>query len=416
MHQAEKKKPPTFKRYKSLLDHPLVKPWLGGYKIGTHYIYLNGLDEFLKWRKITVEQILAERKADMRKADEVERYHYERLAIEFFRHLKEKGAGGVKCQNALKALRSFFDYHYLPLKFRHAEVAEFSKGLKPVYIDYIPTREDLKTMYEAGDARDHAIILTLASTGISGDICELTRQQFEQGIARMAGPNDPICLAPRGDYLYRKKTGVRMRPFLTSDAIHAIKIYLKARKDNAPWLFVDRTGEKMTSGAVNKIVLRLAKRALLDIPAGQRIRMHNFRDFFEEACRANDVAENWIYVMDGRKIAGSSDFYTHANEDKLLEKFKKVEPHLSISRLSNMVLLRKKHEIALDDTERVALDGMKRLVGEERFRRWAEYELTKMPKAMIPWNPDEDYEPAIYRRHRILEEMLGKKKRAAKRD
>lgn len=408
MHEAEKKakKPGTFKRYRRLRDHPLVKPWLGGYKVGTHYIYLNGLDEFLKWRKMTVKQIISERKADQRKPDEVERYRYERLVIEFFRHLKEKGAGGVKRKNAIKALRSFFDYHYLPLKFRHAEVAEFSKGLKPVYIDYIPTREDLKTMYEAGDMRDRAMILTLASTGISGDICELTRQQFEQGMSRRAGPNDPICLAPRSDYLYRKKTNVRMRPFLTNDAIHALKIYLKARRDNAPWLFVERTGEKMTSGAVNKIVLRLAKRALLDIPEGQRIRMHNFRDFFEEACRMCDVAENWIYIMDGRKIAGSSDFYTHATEGKLLEKFKKAEPHLSISRLSNMVILRNQFSVALEEHERMELEDELQRVGREKFKRWAQWYLSMQP--MIKWNPETEFEPAIYRRQRILREMLGK--------
>ena len=52
-------------------------------------------------------------------------------------------------------------------------------------------------MVEVADVRDRAISLTEASTGVSGDVCEFTRQQFEQGLARRAAPHDPVCMAPR---------------------------------------------------------------------------------------------------------------------------------------------------------------------------------------------------------------------------
>jgi len=389
------------KRYQHLANDPLVSKWLAGLKKWTVYGYQRELNNFLTFVEKTPEQIIAERRADMKLDDEEAKHRYEKLVMEFC--IRKRAEKPASAQKAMAAIRSFFDYHYAPLKFRRTERQQLGK-ITPTYIDYLPTREDTRAMVEAADVRDRAIILTLASTGISGDVCELTRAQFEQGLARRKAPNDPVCLAPRGDYLRRTKTGVRMRPFLTCDAVQAIKIYLRNRKDDSPWLFTERGGKKMTSDAVNKVVQRLAEKAL-EIPPGQRMRMHNFRDFFEEACRANDVAENWIYVMDGRKIAGSSDFYTHATEDKLIEKFKKVEPHLSASRLSNFVLLRRQHEVALDDQARTMFEVMRLALGDERFKQGARFYAAMQP--MIKWDPDKEYEPAIYRTQRILREMLG---------
>jgi len=411
MHQAEKKminKRPKKVSRRHIEESPLVSDWLKGYKPGSRRVYRSAFGMFLDLAKRTPKQMIAERKADLKKEDVAEQHRYERLILDCFREKKIESASAAA--SIVKAVRAFFGYHYLPLRFRRIEAQEFSKGVKPVYVDYIPAREDLKAMVEAADVRDRAILLTLASTGISGDVCELTRQQFED----KWGKEEPICLAPRGGYLYRTKTGVKMRPFLTHDAAQATKIYLKTRRDKSPWLFVDKGGKKLSSDAVNKIVIRLSHRAAIPVPPGSRLRMHCFRKFFNEAANYADVTREWICVLYGHEVEGSEEFYVTATEDKLREKFKRIEPHLSISRLSNMVLLRKQHEIALDEQTKMELEMMKRMVGEEKFRRMAQYYLAMQP--MIPWNPDEEYEPAIYRWQRILGEMLGKKKRAAKGD
>ena len=401
MHQAEKTKRG---KYQHLLDHPLMK-WVLGYSQMTQWAYLHELDLFFKFAKTSPDEVATERRADLKKENETEKYRYEERIVDFYR--KRLGEKPASAKNAIKALRHFFSNLRMGLVFTDQQRQELGKFIEPFYIDYLPTREDVKALVEAANARDRAIILTEASTGLSGDICDLTVEQFKQGLARRKGPNEPVCLAPRGSYIYRGKTKIRMRPFLTSDAVQAIKIYLKSRRDDAPWLFVDRSGKQLESNSVNEIVQRLIKKAGLDIPKGQRLRMHNFRDFFKEACDAADVPVDWTDIFYGHKIRGSDDFYTHATEERAIVKFKKAEPHLSISRLSNMVLLRKQHEVALDDHERAELEGLKRLVGPEKFRRWAEFELAM--KFDIKYNPETDYEPAAYRRQRILEEMLGEK-------
>lgn len=399
-----KAKPKRARNLKRLERDKFVGPWLEGYKKGSRRIYRSAFYMFLKWTKTTPKQMIAERKADMKKEDDAERHRYEQLVLDCFR--KKKAESASSAFSIVKAVRAFFDYYYLPLKFRRQEAQEFSKGVKPVFVDYLPTREDLKAMVEVTDVRDRAITLTEASTGLSGDVCEFTREQFRQGLTRRKVPHDPVCMAPYGDYLRRVKTNVRMRPFLTRDATQAIQIYLKTRKDDSPWLFVDKSGNKLTPDAINKMVQRLAEKAALPIPEGQRIRMHCFRKFFNEAANNADITREWICILYGHEIEGSEAFYATATEDKLREKFKRAEPQLSVSRLSNMVLLRKEHEVALDDHERVELEGLKLAVGEKKFRRMAEFEVAS--KRIIKWDPETEYEPSIYRRQRILREMLDK--------
>ncbi|GAI31874.1 unnamed protein product, partial [marine sediment metagenome] len=285
-----------------------VSPWLEGYKKGSRRIYWSAFNMFLKWAKKTPEQMIAERKTDMKKENEMERHRYEQLVLDCFRKKKTKSASSAF--SIVKAVRAFFGYYYMPLRFRRLEAQEFSKGVKPVYVDYIPTGEDLKAIVEVANVRDRAIVLTLASTGVSGDVCELTRQQFET----KWGKENPICLAPRGGYLYRTKTGVKMRPLLTHDAAQTIKVYLKTRKDDAPWLFVDKSGNKLAPDAINKMVQRLARMAALPIPEEQRIRMHCFRKFFNEAANNADITREWICILYGHEIEGSEEFYVTATE------------------------------------------------------------------------------------------------------
>lgn len=361
-------------KYQYLYSNSDVGPWLSGYGRNVQLAYARELDRFLKWLGKTPKQLVEERKADLKLEDEYERKRYRQLVIQFFRSIKSPGTA----QKAVVAVRSFFNFRFGrrgELDFTAHERKEFGRS-EAVYVDYLPTREDLKAMVEVSNVRDRAIFLTAASTGIGGDICKFTREQFKQGLERRAQPHDPVCMAPRGGYLKRLKTDVRMRPFLTRDAVNAINLYLQTRKDNSPWLFVDRSGKKLVADALNKVVTRVVKKAKLDIPKGQRMRLHNFRDFFSEAAHDADIPHDWICVLYGRTINGSEDFYVHATEERLREKFKRVEPHLSVSRISDMTILRRQHQGELDDQTKMTVFLMQQVIGEERLRDAAAFILS----------------------------------------
>ncbi|GAI19880.1 unnamed protein product, partial [marine sediment metagenome] len=161
-----------------------------------------------------------------------------------------------------------------------------------------------------------------------------------------------------------------------------------------PWLFVDRSGKKLTSGALNKVVTRVVKKAKIDIPKGQRMRLHNFRDFFSEAAHDADIPHDWICVLYGRTISGSEAFYVTATEGKLREKFKRVEPHLSVSRISDMTILRRQHQGALDDQTKMTVFLMQQVIGEERLRDAAAFILST---ERMKLDPEKEIEPAASR-------------------
>jgi len=395
------------KKFKQKREHPLikfecVKTWLAGLEQQTRYGYLSTLKKFCKFVKKNPDEILTERGAD-------KEFKYENKTLEFF--LAQKSASSGKVHVA--RLQSFFDFHRRPLKFTREQAKRISKSAAPVYIDYILTRDDLIKMYEVADVRDRAILLTMASAPLSEDLCTLTRAQFEQArkghLERIDKgelmKDDPMCIAPRGGFIYRGKTKVKMRPFLTSDAVHAIDIYLKTRKDSELWLFVNQYKRQLTEPDLNEIVQRLSKKAILLIPDGQRVRAHAFRKMFKDVASDCDIARDWVCILYGHKIEGSENFYTVASEDKLREKFKRMVPHISISRAQNMVIMRNQFGAALDDTVLEILNVLKEM-NPDKLQRVAGY--TQAMKPMIIWNPEKEFEPALYRIQRALRKIQGK--------
>ncbi|GAI17711.1 unnamed protein product, partial [marine sediment metagenome] len=130
------------------------------------------------------------------------------------------------------------------------------------------------------------------------------------------------------------------------------------------------------------------------IPKGQRMRLHNFRDFFSEAAHDADVPHDWICVLYGRTINGSEDFYVHATEERLREKFKRVEPHLSVSRISDMTILRRQHQGALDKQTKMTVFLMQQVIGEERLRDAAAFILST---ERMKLDSEKEIEPAVSR-------------------
>jgi len=390
-------------------EHPLekfecVRNWLAGLEQQTRYGYLSTLKKFCEFVNKNPTEILKEKEGD-------KEFKNEKMVLEFFTKQKSASSGKVH----VARLVSFFDSNRLPLDFTREQVKRVSKAATPVYTDYIPTRDDLIKMCEVSDARDRAIVLTMSSAPISEDLCDLTRAIFEQRykehVERVGrgelGKDDPLCLAPRGGYIYRGKTKIRIRPFLTPDAVHAIRVYLNTRRDSAPWLFVTPTKGKMREQDINNMVQRLAKKAALEIPKGERIRAHAFRKMFKDVAASHKIDRDWVCILYGHKISGSEDFYTVASEDRLRAQFKEMVPHISISRAQNMVILRNQFGEALDDIVVEILNVLKDM-DKTKLARVAGY--IQAMKPSIEWNPEKQFEPAFYRIQRALQKVLGEGK------
>ncbi len=395
---------------RELEQFPEVKRWIDGLGKSTRQGYTSVLGKFCEFAQMNPTEIIAQREKDLQSTDKAVRRRLDEKVLEFCLsesgRRKKRGEGDTGKSSAgtwLATIKSFFAANHAGLDLSRQDTRKITKHKRPVYEDYMPTRKDLKAMCRAASLRDRGILLTLASTGLSGDVCDLERRHFE---ARWGKEDPPICIAPRDGWLYREKTEVKMRPFLTRDAAEAVADYLRSRRDGAPWLFVAGGSKQLKTPEVDRIVKRCARRAGVVIPEGQRLRMHVFRSFFRTNCAAKGINTPHIDVMCGHTPTGTGPkFYERATEEQLKNEFKKVEPHLSISHISNMALERKQHEIALDDETKMTITVLRQTWGNEKLKDVAGYILSMNPR--IKWDPGNEYEPAVYRWQRIMREVLG---------
>lgn len=390
---------------------PEVKRWVDGLGDSTRHGYTSVLGKFCEFAQMNPTEIIAQREKDLQSTDKAVRRRLDEKVLAFCLsesgRRKKRGEGDTGKGSAstwLATMKSFFAANHAGLDLSRQDTRKITKHKRPVYEDYMPTREDLKAMCRAASLRDRAILLTLASTGISGDVCDLERRHFE---ARWGKDNQPFSIAPRDGWLYREKTEVKMRPFLTHDATEAVADYLRSRKDGAPWLFVAGGSKQLKTPEVDRIVKRCARRAGVVIPEGQRLRMHVFRSFFRTNCAAKGINTPHIDVMCGHTPTGTGPkFYERATEEQLRDEFNKVEPYLSISHISNMALERNQYEVALDDQMKVTINLIRQAVGDEKLKDAAEFILATRPK-MVKWDPETEHEPAVNRQQRILGGVLA---------
>ncbi|UII80291.1 tyrosine-type recombinase/integrase [Flagellimonas sp. CMM7] len=65
-------------------------------------------------------------------------------------------------------------------------------------------------------------------------------------------------------WVQRLKSGLSMDQPIVGDELRAIKRYLRSRKDNLPWFFINERGSPLTRQAVNYILNRVGEKAGLE--------------------------------------------------------------------------------------------------------------------------------------------------------
>jgi len=382
-------------------EYESVRTTLTGLSERTRSNYLLVIPEFCKFVGKDPDQIIAERREHMKSDDEKVKRTYERLITEFYGHLKKRMAENSAFIYTA-AIRGFFSRNYLKTSFRRGDL----RAPKTESNDYIPTLGEMKEIVDAADIRDKAIILLAMQTGIAPvDVVGLKRATFEMAMQR---GEPPMALG----WLEREKTRVKYHPFLFSDSARAIKRYLQNRKDEAPWLFVERTGEQMSERNLNDIFQKAAKRAGIKVPEDMSLRIYCCRHIFETQMGNAGIPQTWIDLMMGHVTAGSRGKYVAPPENEWLEKVRKAESYISISRVSNIVSLREKINEARRDDLLELITLLEKELGRDTMKRLADGYLKIRP--MIPEFGEDDLAPSGYVMAEACEEFLAQRKRRGK--
>jgi len=232
----------------------------------TQILYARALKELCDYCGKNPDELIDQRKQDLKSEDEAVKRSAEEILKRFYIH-KARKTSRQTAATYHGIIRSFYKTNYYPLMTKTPKAVE--RKIRPI------TLEDLRKMDASADERERAIIRVMKDSGISReDLHELTyghvRRELEAG-------SQFIHLN-----VTRKKEGINYETYIGPNAVEALKATLNIRRnqgeiltDNSP-LFAKIKGEgHLTPVAISLILLRLSKRT------GIKISAHRLRKFFE---------------------------------------------------------------------------------------------------------------------------------------
>jgi len=260
--------------------------WLKTQEETTMYAYSYSWRLFLKFTELAGDQILESRKAD-------KEYMWEKKTLEFKTWLINRRLSGYSAVSATTAVRSFFSFYRLDLKFRRTEKSKLIEATRKTE-DYKFSLEDLKKMSDVADLEEKYIVTAGKSFGLrAGDFLRLTRGDLEPYLDRPV----PIGI---GDYVTAKEH-VKACPFIDSDALPIIKLLIeKMGREN-------RTGRILTfkdNVQLSRILRRLTEKA--GINTGNKVvRFHCLRKFLIDRISRFMSESKWKQII-GKQIHESA--------------------------------------------------------------------------------------------------------------
>ena len=267
---------------RSLEDYESVKRWITrlNKKSGspnTLRMYLHYLEEFCEYAGKNPDELVEERRNDLRSEDIFVRRRAEDLLDRWFTELERKGLSRNTCVLAYNAVRSFYKANYLELEM------EETPSTWPVKVKPGLTREDLRALLEACRKPMHrAYILCQVQSGLGvSDLLKITYGLVEDQLKKGASHIHLRLL--RGK---RKELGW-FDTFFGRMATQALREYLATRRDliSSSRLF------PCTARNVNKFLKTLSFRAGL----GWTVSSHDLRKYFStrlKTARVNDPRFN----------------------------------------------------------------------------------------------------------------------------
>lgn len=298
-----------------------VKRWINGVQadhIGSIYTersYLRSLKRFVKWTKKNPDQLIKERKQQLKSEDQTVKRKAEETLRSFCLYLeKEKGLKRSSVISYHSALKSFYRYNYVPLQLRTPKKISVH-GLTP------HTHEEIKKLYNVANLRDRALLLCLAESGMSReDFVELTYGDVKEDYET---EKETILLKVK-----RRKEGLAYHTFFGINATKTLRNYLEARKrkgekftKNTP-LFKSTKGETtIKPNGLNYLLLRLGKKA------GIHSTPHRFRKFFESHMGLTARSILVKYWM-GHSLGVESSYFIPSVEDQrkaYMEAYRKID-------------------------------------------------------------------------------------------
>ena len=343
------------------LNSVSVKYWMDSLnsKTGPHstkYVWKHHLKRFCDWAGKTPDQLVAERKEQLKSDDRRVNHQAEMTVKQFLAYLEEEGLSPNTRKSYFMAIRNFYKRNYLELSFFRGD----GPGNQTVQEGRrAASKSDICKMLDVTSPRVRALILFLKDTGIAeSDAARLKLKDLTvKDVAEIFTLEAPVRLV-----LNRKKTGRRTITFIGKEAFEGLKNTLRIRQRGSPSLMIRRYGreekkkgikpEQLTLDsplfrsydkffAVHKgqikhlsphaISVIIRKAAILADVWSPGFSAHALRRFFQTSLETSGMNPNWIKKMMGHTLGGSEAPYSQPEIEMLRQAYQKSYAHLAVS-------------------------------------------------------------------------------------
>ncbi|MBE0428186.1 MAG: tyrosine-type recombinase/integrase [Nitrospirae bacterium] len=342
-----------------LKKEPLIIEWFANIEAAEHTRrnFLQGMRYYTNFIKKTPNELLEEAENEIKNGILMRKRKIRGYILTFREWLKGREYAPKTIHNHIVAVKSFYKSFDIDLpqlnskkQFSTLATEENSRRLE---------KEDIKEVLKYANVRNRAIILTLASSGLSqSDLLDLTVGNFKKGLDEKTMI---ITLQLR-----RIKTRYDFITFLSPEATKAVLDYLEYRdrrpknprnqsyiiawekrriRSDGDYLFCssyipgsyletfDEKERRLTPEGLMDMFRELAKKAGLDTEKGQWqiVRAHNLRKFFNSQLLNNGADIFFTDFLMGHKIDSVHEAYFRADPKKLKDRYMRYLPYLALT-------------------------------------------------------------------------------------
>ena len=284
--------------------------------------YTQGLKKFIAWYEKDGNTILEERFEDLKSTEQVRRKRFNREIEKFHRHLKNIGHPQNTAVAYTEGIRQLFRFFDMDIKNLPSEVTRKTTTVK----DYVPSVSEYRDMFNSGNILDRTVIsMALDLAWRIGDFVKIRKDMLPN-----LEQETPI---PFG--LITEKEEVISKSFLSSQTVQLLKTYLKTTKKDNPYLFPNGNGSHYDPEAIGKRLKVLAKKTMLHIPKGKRLRFHCFRKRFLSECANLKIDINTAKILVGKSV--SKDMLTYLSEVEHKKAFEEVHNRLRLTEVKAVI-------------------------------------------------------------------------------
>jgi site-specific recombinase XerD len=298
----------------------------------TKKTYKEFFSQYLAFTGKTPDQLIQERKVEIKSDDIQEQRHAESMLKAFVSDLLKKGKSVSTVQIAYAAIRSFYEMHYSPLRMRRGDFpqgeclgsrAATKNHLKAIFANVKKTKDAFKVK---------AILMTLKDSGLR--VSDARALKYGQIQAPLEKGETFIPLT-----LITKKNRTTAKTFLGPEAVEAIKAYLDERRKGTRRIEPEvlkaesplfRTNENYKIKHIGREGFSTIVRFQCQAIGEKKLSAHSFRKYFQTQLEAAGTSTNWIDQMIGHRLINSRDAYSLPSDEQLLEAYKNAYSQLRV--------------------------------------------------------------------------------------